>query len=110
MERLLIAPPVAFVVVLLVTGGFAYALSHLSYRSKNQPGGAKKPYSCGEEAPHQMIQPNYSQFFHYAFFFTILHVVALFITTVPTETVVTFLIAAVYILGAVIGLFILLEK
>ncbi len=48
--------------------------------------------------------------FPFAFFFTILHVVALVIATVPTETIETFAIAVVYVVGAIIGLFILLRK
>ncbi|MCX5656683.1 MAG: hypothetical protein NTZ48_00370, partial [Candidatus Omnitrophica bacterium] len=71
---------------------------------------AEKAYACGEDFKDHLIQPDYSQFFPFAFFFTILHVVALVITTVPKETMETFAIAVVYIVGAITGLLILLRK
>lgn len=39
-------------------------------------------YACGEEAPKEKVQQSYD-FFHVAFFFTILHVGALLIATAP---------------------------
>ena len=57
-----------------------------------------------------MIQPDYSQFFPFAFFFTMLHVVALMIATVPVGTETPFLLPVVYVIGAIIGLVILLRK
>ena len=69
-----------------------------------------KEYACGEDLPTAMIQPDYSQFYPFAFYFTILHVVALMIATVPTATIETFLIAVVYILGAIIGLVVLYAR
>ena len=73
--------------------------------------GTLKPYACGEDMPeHACIQPDYGQFFPFAFFFTILHVVALMATTVPVETASTFVLALVYIAGAVVGLTVLYRK
>jgi NADH:ubiquinone oxidoreductase subunit 3 (subunit A) len=104
---LLLTPPLAFVMVLLVTVCLAYILSKLAIRPPNIPNGLTKEYSCGEELPSHMIQPDYSQFFPFAFYFTILHVVALMVATVPVATIETSLIAVVYIAGAMIGLFVL---
>jgi NADH-quinone oxidoreductase subunit A len=102
-----LAPPVAFIVilasVLLVSG----ALSRLSYRSKQQAKGAAEPYACGEKIPTHMIQPDYAQFLPFALFFTILHVVALMIATVPVETAATLVFAVVYVIGALVGLSVL---
>ncbi len=109
-SELLLSPPVVFIVIMLAAVFFAYLLSKLALKSKNAPAGLTKEYSCGEDVKTHMIQPDYSQFFPFAFYFTILHVVALMIATVPMATMQTFLIAVVYILGAIVGLFVLYKR
>lgn len=106
-EQILLTPPVVFVMVLAVAVFAAYILSKLAFKPKTLPNGLTKEYSCGEEIPTHMIQPDYSQFYPFAFYFTILHVVALMTATVPVATIETSLIAVVYISGAMIGLFVL---
>ena len=95
---------------MLAVCGLALVLKCLAYRPKGLAAGTLKPYACGEEVTGRMIQPDYGQFFPFAFFFTILHVVALMATTVPVETASTFVIALVYIAGAVVGLTVLYRK
>ena len=109
-SELLLTPPVVFIAVLLAAIFFAYILSKLALKPKNVPAGLTKEYSCGEDVKAHMIQPDYSQFFPFAFYFTILHVAALMLATVPMATMQTFLIAVVYILGAIIGLFVLYKR
>ena len=109
-NELLLSPPVVFIVILLAAIFFAYALSKLALKPKSVPAGLTKEYSCGEDIKTHMIQPDYSQFFPFAFYFTILHVVALMIATVPMATLQTFMIAVVYILGAIVGLFVLYKR
>jgi hypothetical protein len=110
-EKLLLNPPVAFLAILAASLLLTQAFKRLSFKRKvGEKGAEMQAYSCGEDFKGHMIQPDYSQFFPFAFFFTILHVVALMIATVPAETAHTFTIAALYILGAVIGLVVLLRK
>lgn len=109
-NELLLSPPVVFILVMLAAIFSAYVLSKLAMKPKNVPAGLTQEYSCGEDVKTHMIQPDYSQFFPFAFYFTILHVVALMIATVPIATIQTFLIAVVYILGAIIGLFVLYKR
>jgi hypothetical protein len=109
-SELLLSPPIVFILVMLVVIVCAYALSKLSLKPKSIPEGLTKEYSCGEEIKTHMIQPDYSQFFPFAFYFTILHVVALMIATVPMASIETLLIAVVYILGAIVGLFVLYKR
>jgi len=109
-RELLLSPPVVFIVIMLAAIFFAYLLSKLALKPKNVPAGLTKEYACGEDIKTHMIQPDYSQFFPFAFYFTILHVVALMIATVPMATMQTFLIAVVYILGAIVGLFVLYKR
>lgn len=110
MDNIFLSPPVVFLVLLAVIGFLSYLLSKCAFRRINSSEESKKAYSCGEEFSGHLIQPDYSQFFPFAFFFTILHVVAMVIATVPTETIETFAMAVLYIIGAVVGLFILMRK
>jgi len=109
-KDLILTPPITFIIILAVTILISELLSALSFKRKKQPEGMGKAYACGEDTPENRIQPDYGQFFPFAFFFTILHVVALMVTTVPVQTVQTFSIAIVYILGAIVALFILFRR
>ena len=112
-DTVITSPPVVFAIMLAVMALFAVALKAFAIVPKQQAKGFTKPYACGEES-NPMIQPDYRQFFPFAFFFTVLHVVALMVTTLPSQTVLAgpaaLLIAFVYILGAVIGLVVLYRK
>jgi NADH-quinone oxidoreductase subunit A len=110
MEKILISPPAAFIIVLVIVGILAWLCSYCAFRKRRSQLEAEKGYACGEDFQDHLIQPDYSQFYPFAFFFTILHVVALIIATIPVETVKTFAIAIAYIMGAIIGLIILLRK
>ena len=107
---ILYTPPVAFIIILAVSIALSQLSSYISYRPKNTAEGFKKAYTGGEEVKTHRVQPDYSQFFPFAFFFTILHVVTLVVATVPKETAGSFTVAVIYILGAVLGLFILFRR
>lgn len=110
MENVLLSPPVAFMIVFASIGLFSAALSKLSFKPKSSPDDIGKSYACGEDAPTNLIQPDYTQFFPFAFFFTILHVIALMVATVPVQTFGSFTIAVIYLAGAITGLFILFRR
>lgn len=110
MNNKFLAPPIAFFVLLVVIGFLNHLLSRYAYRGHGSSAEGKKAYSCGEEFSGHLIQPDYSQFYPFAFFFTVLHVVALVIATVPVQTMETFTMAVLYLTGAIVGLFILLRK
>ncbi|MFB3892325.1 MAG: hypothetical protein ACE15C_09925 [Phycisphaerae bacterium] len=106
----LASPPLAFLAVLVACGVLYALLRPLRLRNPNAPGGLCKPYACGEE-PKAEMHPDYGQFFPFAFFFTILHVVALMVTTVPgAQTTGIFMLAALFLAGAAIGLSILYRR
>ncbi|MCX5712510.1 MAG: hypothetical protein NTY47_05505 [Candidatus Omnitrophica bacterium] len=111
LRELILAPATAFTILFCAIFLLGHLFSRLSFKRKTaQSVDEKKAYSCGEEFTGHMIQPDYSQFFPFAFFFTILHVVALVIATVPIANAKTFAIAFFYIMGAVTGLFVLLGR
>lgn len=110
MHKMLFFPPVTFTLILAVTFLLMYLFSKLSCHPKKQAADAGKPYACGEDSYDPMMQPDYSTFFPFAFFFTLAHVATLIIATVPLETLKSFDMAVIYIIGTVIGLSILLRK
>ncbi len=110
LNNILLSPPAAFAIVLATMLIFSRLLSLLSAKPKTHGEGMEKSYGCGEEAPANMAQPDYSQFFPFAFFFTILHVFTLTIATMPALTTGSFIIAIVYTLAAITGLVILFRR
>ena len=106
----ILTPPVAFIIILAVTVLASSLLSKLSFKVKKGEDASKESYSCGEEGLTPFIQPDYAQFFPFAFFFTILHVTALMITTVPIETLESLSISIIYLAGAMTALFILFRR
>jgi len=82
MLEFLFYPVTAFLIFLIII--------YLFYVFAGRLGPALKPekykqdsYACGEEHPDTTVKQSYD-FFHVAFFFTILHVGALFIATAPS--------------------------
>lgn len=110
MDRILLAPPICFIIVMAMISGFAALLSNLSFKSKNRPDDIGTSYACGEDVKTHLMQPDYSQFFPFAFLFTVLHVVALTIATIPVETMNSLVISIIYLAGALAGLVILLRR
>jgi hypothetical protein len=105
----LLLPPITFIVVLLASFGLFYGMGKLSYRPTPGNEANPKPYACGEEG-QPMVRPDYAQVFPFAFYFTILHVVALVSTTVPDGSRSTLTMALIYVTSAVVGLFVLYRR
>ena len=110
MENILLSPPAAFVIVLAAMLIFSKFLSTLACKPKTHGEGQEKSYACGEDVPTNLMQPDYSQFFPFAFFFTILHVFTLIIATVPALTIGTLAIAVIYMIAAITALVILFRR
>jgi len=103
-----LTPPLAFLVVLAFLALLSYGARMLG--APRQSGGGQ-PYACGEEVTEERAQPDYGQFYPFAFFFTVLHVVALTIATVPSfRGTGLFFIAALYVLVALIGLSVIFRR
>lgn len=107
MLNYILTPPVAFILVLVIVGIFSYLCSRLAYKDKESSG---LPYACGEDTYNEYAQPDYSQFFPFAFFFTIAHVATLVLATFYFIDVSAVIIALIYISAVVVGLFILLWR
>ena len=111
MEALLLLPPLSFVVLLVLVVLHARGLSVLSpHKGGVVRPGTVRPYACGEDVPDQHMQPDYAQFFPFAFFFTIMHVVALIVATVPRGSGAASGLAAGFVLSAAIGVWVLFRR
>ena len=111
MNQWLLWPPVAFLLILALALIKLKGATLLSGPSKSaRPGGQGKAYACGETMKENRAQPDYAQFFPFAFFFTIMHVLALVVATVPAHDWPAIEIAAAYLVCLFIGLFILFRR
>ena len=86
---ILLSPPIAFV-LFLIAAALLFRLGRRMAPKSNAVGGKLTSYACGEDMPGQKIQFGYRLFFFVALFFTIMHVAALVIATVPTGKIVLF--------------------
>ena len=107
---LLLVPPVALTVLVVAVWLLSAASSPLAFRRKGSRGALDKPYAGGEDVEQHRFQPDYSQFFPFAFFFTILHVVTLIVTTSPARVAGSLAFALIYVLGALLALYILFRR
>lgn len=100
-------PPVVFGLLWLTIAILEVVSRRLAAQGTDSPGKVKS-YACGEDPATNRVQPNYAEFFPVAFLFTIMHVVALMLATVPQDGVTKLIgIIVLYFLAALSGLFIL---
>jgi NADH:ubiquinone oxidoreductase subunit 3 (subunit A) len=78
----LLIPPVAFLVMLVLSLGVS-GFASLFAAKGTEAAGKERAYACGQNVLENRIQPDYREFFPVAFFFTIMHVAALVIATAP---------------------------
>jgi NADH:ubiquinone oxidoreductase subunit 3 (subunit A) len=111
MNSWLLIPPVA---LLLVVGVMWLQYLGLATFSRGVPvstaPGKVKAYACGEDVKDHRIKPDYTQFFPFAFFFTIMHVVALMVATFPAGNTAAIPLAVAYVVAGAIGLSILYRR
>ena len=106
MGSILLSPPMVFLIflaLLLLLSRLAGALSARGADSEVKT----QAYACGESNYANMGQPDFTQFFTVAFFFTIMHVIVLIVTTAPAGMSV---MAALYIAAALLSLLILFRR
>jgi hypothetical protein len=110
MSALLLVPPVALTLLVMVVWVLSGASGTLSFKRKGERGALDKPYAGGETIERHRVQVDYAQFFPFAFFFTILHVVTLVVATSPARNLQGLAISLIYVMGALLGLLILFRR
>lgn len=106
MKSILLTPPIVFDIFLLISYLIS-KFSRLTAAKGEKLPGKEKAYACGENTEDQKIQPDYSQFFPFAFFFTIMHVTSLVISTVPPDALI---VPLIYLNTAVVSILILFRR
>ena len=98
MEKILLSPPIAFLIYLALSAGL-YGLGR-GLAGKSQPTPTKiSTYASGEEAPGTLAAPGYRPFFTVALFFAILHLGVLVLGSSDMSA-----IASVYLVGLMLAL------
>ncbi|MGE5581284.1 MAG: hypothetical protein ACM3X9_01960 [Bacillota bacterium] len=106
-SRILLFPPVAFTLFLLI-GLLLYIFGSLLAEKGTFYNGKRSQYACGEDVPATKVQPDYSLFFPFAIFFTIIHVTALIMATLPVGNLA--LMGILYLIGVSISLYTLITR
>ncbi len=89
LAEILLSPPLAFLVFLAVFTILYFLAGRLAPKL-NPSGGKLKSYACGEDIPGAKMQFGYRLFFFIALFFTMMHVAALVVATLPSGPVAYF--------------------
>ena len=110
MTRWQLFPPATFLVLLASVWVQSRAMNLLAPPRQQGPRGKFRPYACGEEVDDPRAPPDYGEFFHFAFFFTILHVVALVVATVPRGAPGAAALAVGLLASAVVALLVLFRR
>lgn len=105
-KSVLLTPPILFIIYLLISYLLLIFFRLTAAKGKELPG-KELPYACGQEVVEQRVQPDYGQFFPFAFFFTIMHVVTLVISTVPPDI---FVLPVIYLIVAGVSILILFRR
>jgi len=105
--KILLSPPVVFVVAFGV-GLMLYWLGRAMAPKTNMTPGKAASYACGEDAPMQKAQVGYRLFYSLAIFFTVMHVAALVVTTLPSGPIA--LLGIVYLAIIMLAVFALVTK
>ena len=106
MGTFLLLPPVAFILYLILTFGVSALAGRLAAKGEDSEG-KKNSYACGEHLTQNRGQPDYSEFFKFAFFFTLMHIVVLVVAMDPAGATIP---AVIYLGVTGLSLFILLRK
>lgn len=112
MEAVLYSPPVVFILFFFI---LALTSRHLSKFSKKGESGehALDPYACGQRDIENYVNPDYSQFYLYAFVFTVVHVLILVVASVPDVKSVpldALLFPVAYIISGILAILIIFKR
>lgn len=104
--NILLYPPFAFIISLAIVLLFGKLIKGFEPRfSKSQQ--STKTYACGEEFEAKKLSPGYEEFYPYAIFFTVLHVVAIMLMTIAFTSSIPISIPIIYLLVIIVILSIL---
>ena len=106
MDKLVFAPPIVFLIFSAVFLVFSRSASKYS-RIGAQGEGRFDPYGCGQRNVQYYVNPDYSQFFPFAFLYTIMHVLVLVVATAPYDAPI---LPIVYVLAGILAMRIIFKR
>lgn len=106
MSQLILSPPIAFGILMLLGIALSYFSATLAPQGKDSDR-KLEAYACGQRTATHNVSPDYSQFYPYAFFFTVMHVLVLVVTTAPVGAL---LLPLLYIGAGVLALLIIFRR
>ena len=101
--NMLLTPLAGFVLFGAAAYGL-YRLGDLIAPKLKDEGGKLAQYACGEDMPAQKFQLSYKLFFYAALFFTMMHVAALVVATIPAGIPVLAVAGLVYLAMIVLSI------
>ena len=104
--QIVLSPPIVFIILILTGLFFSYMVSSLAAPGVDS---ARKveAYACGQRNITHNVSPDYSQFFPFAFFFTIMHVLVLVVATAPKDALT---LPLIYVAAGVLSLMIIFRR
>ncbi|HZW48956.1 MAG TPA: hypothetical protein VFF80_02310 [Bacillota bacterium] len=106
MEAILLSPPILFVFFFFLLRFSSRWLSRYANKSPLDER-ALDAYACGQRNIENYVNPDYSQFFQYAFVFTVAHVMILVVATAPSSAQ---LLPIVYIITGMLTILIVFKR
>lgn len=108
MREILLSPPVVMLVYLGVGYGLYRVGRSLAAHGEDHPG-KHQPYACGEDLRSAPIKLAYHSFFRLALMFSVLHLAALTVSTLPGRGLFQPL-GLVYLAGIAVSVLVLIEE
>jgi NADH-quinone oxidoreductase subunit A len=106
MGSLIFSPLVAFILFFVIFAAFSKGISGYShYRSESV--NEIDAYACGQKNIRHYVNPDFRQFFPYAFFYTIMHVLVLIVATAPYDAP---LLPVIYIVSGILSIVIIFKR
>lgn len=106
MTEIILSPPVTLIILILLGLGLTHVVAGLAATGKDEER-KLEAYACGQRNYVHNVSPDYSQFFPYAFFFTIMHVLVLVVATAPREALT---LPLLYVAAGVLALLIIFRR
>lgn len=106
MPGFIYSPPIVFIIFVVISLLISRVFSLYSFKNPQRDRGLDA-YACGERDVRHYINPDYGQFFPYAFFFTIMHVLVLVVATAPGGAL---LMPLLYTVAGVLAMVIVLKS
>ncbi len=106
MDKVLYSPPVVFFLLFFSLILFSKTLKRFGVKGTTGEH-ALEAYACGQRSVENYVNPDYSQYFSYAFIFTVIHVLILVVATSPKNIQV---MPAIYVISGILAILIALKR